>query len=346
MASYRGVTPEAGTTLWQYTAGAKVSGIRGPVDMSRLLADPTTFATLADGVTLTPWPATAPGAPVAVTTTPAVNAATVRWLPPDAGSSGISGYTASIAPADASAAPQVRSVGPGTTAATFTGLTNAVPYVVTVQARNAVGAGTVAAPTAVVVPQNPTALAAAGPSAIAYGATATLQGVLTRTDLAAPIAGVPVTVATRPAGASRWTTLATLTTDATGTVTQTVAPAVNSEVRFSYAGDVGVQPASVVRSVVVRRLVSASLSSTTTRVGHGVVLVGRGTPNLAHARVICQQYAGGSWHAVQRALTGRYGWYHFTLTPTSAGSSAYRVVIGAASGVGYGVSPSVTLNAA
>src|SRR5207302_1156956 len=48
MAAYHGSTPDAGATLWQYTAGAKVSGIHGPVDMSRLLADPATFDALAD----------------------------------------------------------------------------------------------------------------------------------------------------------------------------------------------------------------------------------------------------------------------------------------------------------
>src|SRR5437763_1109876 len=121
MASYRGVAPEAGATLWQYTAGAKVSGIRGPVDMSRLLADPTTFDAMADGVTPTPWPDAAPGAPAAVHADPSVNGATVRWLPGDAGSSGITGYTITVTPADGSAAAQSVSVDAMSTAATFAG---------------------------------------------------------------------------------------------------------------------------------------------------------------------------------------------------------------------------------
>ena len=155
-------TPDAGATLWQYTAGAKVSGIKGLVDMSKLLADPTTFDALADGTVATPWPASAPGTPVAVKAAPGVGSATVSWLPPDAGTAGITGYTVTIAPADASAPAQTVSIGPIDGQATFTGLTNGAAYTFTVQARNARRPGAVAAPTTTVVPQNPTALAVSG----------------------------------------------------------------------------------------------------------------------------------------------------------------------------------------
>src|SRR5438309_11298439 len=105
MAAYHGSTPDAGATLWQYTAGAKVSGIKGLVDMSKLLADPTTFDALADGTVATPWPASAPGTPVSVKGTPGVGSLTVSWLPPDAGTAGILGYMVTASPADRSAPP-------------------------------------------------------------------------------------------------------------------------------------------------------------------------------------------------------------------------------------------------
>src|SRR3954453_8218145 len=141
MAAYHGSTPDAGATLWQYTAGAKVSGIKGLVDMSKLLADPTTFDALANGTVATPWPASAPGTPPAAKAVPGVGTATVSWLPPDAGTAGVTGYTVTVAPAEGSAKPLSASVGPLSTHTVFTGLHNALPYKFTVQARNAVGQG-------------------------------------------------------------------------------------------------------------------------------------------------------------------------------------------------------------
>ena len=330
MAAYHGTTPDAGATLWQYTAGAKVAGITGAVDMSRFLADPATFDALADGTVATPWPDAAPGAPVSVGSTPGVNSATVSWLPPDAGSTAITGYTATIAPADASAAPLTQSVGATAHAATFTGLTNGVPYVATVVARNAVGAGAVAAPTTTVVPQNPTRLVVTGPSLVTYGAAATLGATLTRADTGAPLAGVPVRVATRPAGASTWTSLATLTTDGTGAVTQLVTPLRNTQVRFVYAGAVGMQPAVSVQTLSVRRLLS--LTATATK------FYGRGNPVVARVAVTLQRLTGGRWVYVARTTTGAFGWYGFA----RPAAGAYRTIIAATSAYAQGYSAETT----
>ena len=143
--------------------------------MSELLADPTTFDALADGTVATPWPPTAPGKPVSVKGAPGVArygvlAAAGRrhrrhhWLHGD------------LAPADASAPAQTVELGPTTGKATFTGLTNGAAYTFTVQARNGVGRGIIAAPTTTVVPQNPTAFTASGPSVLSYGAAATVHG--------------------------------------------------------------------------------------------------------------------------------------------------------------------------
>jgi GH25 family lysozyme M1 (1,4-beta-N-acetylmuramidase) len=329
MAAYHGSTPDAGATLWQYTAGAKVSGIAGPVDMSRLLADPATFDALADGTVVTPWPATAPAAPVSVRATPTVNGATVRWLPPDAGSSAISGYTVTITRADHSSSTRAVNVGATAVSATVTGLTNGVPYVFTAQARNAVGAGAVAAPTATVVPQNPTRLVATGPAMLTYGASATLQAALTRADTGAALATVPVTVSTRQAGTTTWHWLASTKTDATGHVAQTVRPTGNLDVRFAYAGAVGMQPASSVRTVSVRRLLSLTAS--------GSKFFGRSTPVVAGVRVNLQRLSASGWTIVARTTTGRLGWYGFARRP----AGTYRAVIAATSRMAKGYSPNM-----
>jgi len=329
MAAYHGSTPDAGATLWQYTAGAKVSGIKGLVDMSKLLADPTTFNALADGTVATPWPASAPGTPVAVKATPGVGSATVSWLPPDAGTAGITGYTVTVTPAGASAPAKTASIGPMTGKATLTGLTNGAAYSFTVQARNAVGSGTVAAPATTVVPLNPTALTAAAPYVMAYGATANVTAVLTRADTHAPLAGLPVTVSTRQWGTSTWKWLASTTTDANGAVSQAVTASHNFEVRLSYAGATGMQPASVVKTVWVRRLLSLTASSSK--------FYGRGTPAIAGVRVNLQHYANGAWHIVARTTTGRLGWYAFTRRP----AGTYRAVIAATSAFARGFSPTL-----
>src|SRR3954453_9168119 len=65
MASY-GSGVGASATLWQYTSTAKVRGIRGSVDMSRLVAPTTSWKALSDGRPSTAWPATVPGPPQAV----------------------------------------------------------------------------------------------------------------------------------------------------------------------------------------------------------------------------------------------------------------------------------------
>ena len=331
MEAYHGSTPDAGATLWQYTAGAKVSGIKGLVDMSKLLADPTTFNALADGTVPTPWTASAPGTPVSVKATPGVGSATVSWLPPDAGTAGILGYTLTITPADASAPAKTLSVGPMSNHAVFTGLTNGAPYNYTVQARNGVGSGAIAAPTTTVVPQNPTALAASGPAVLWYGATATMTAVLTRADTQAVMPGTPVTVSTRQLGTSTWKWLSSLTTDDSGAVSQAVTAAHNLEVRFSYAGGTGVQPASAVKTVWVHRLLS--LKATASK------FYGRGTPAVAGVRVNLQHYSSGSWHVVARTKTGRYGWYSFARRP----AGTYRAVIFATTAFTRGFSPNLTV---
>ena len=331
MAAYHGSTPDAGATLWQYTAGAKVSGIKGLVDMSKLLADPTTFDALSDGTVATPWPPAAPGTPVAVKAVPGVGSATVSWLPPDAGTAGITGYTVTIAPADASSPAQTAAIGPMTGKATFTGLANGAPYVFTVQARNGVGRGPVAAPATTVVPQNPTALTVSGPAVLAYGATATVRGVLTRADTHGALSGVPVAVATRPAGTSSWKWLATVTTDAGGAVAQTITASRNLEVRLSYAGAVGMQPAAAVKSIWVRRSLSLTASASK--------LFGLGNPVIGGVQVNLQRFTSGGWRIIARTKTGRYGWFAFA----RPGAGAYRAVIAPTSAFARGYSPVVHL---
>jgi lysozyme len=343
MAAYRGSTPDAGTTLWQYTSAAKVSGIRGGVDMSRLLADPATFGALADGTVATAWPATPPAAPVAVTATPTVAGATVSWLPPDAGSSRITSYAVTVAPADGSAPAMTQKVGAAHAVATFTGLQPGVPYVAGVVARNAAGTSAAATALAPVVPQTATQMTVTAPRLVSYGTQAEVDGVLTRADTGLPLAGATVVVATRPAGSAAWTSAGVATTDVDGHVAQLLTPDRNVDVRLTYAGDIGLAPAVAVVSVRVRKVVAAALSSATTTVGLPVTVRGRVRPVEARVRVTLQQRVAGRWRGLQSRRTGRYGGFLFTITPTATGSSRYRIAAAATAARAAGWSPALTL---
>jgi len=342
MAAYSGGV-NVGATLWQYTAGATVTGIKGKVDMSKLLADPSTWAAISDGSKPTPWPATAPGVPASVHVSPGVHSAVVSWLPADAGSSALSGYTVSVARADGTGTAKTVAMSSTTVSTTVGSLTAAVPYVVTVRARNAVGSGT-ASSAKTVVPQFPTAATSSGPGLIAYGSKAALSAVFTRADTHAPLVGVPVTVYARAHGASTWTSYGSLVTDATGRVNRVFTPGRNDDFRFRYGGTSGVAPVEVQRTVLVRPVVSATLSSSSTAVQHSVVMSGTASPVVPGLRVVSEVFSGGHWRILQAKTLGTHGGFSFVLTTFKPGYSTYRVVVAAMSSRVAGASRGLTLH--
>ena len=147
-------------SLWQHTASARVPGIVGNVDMNRFAGDATAFAAFADGTVATPWPLTAPLAPVAVKGSPGARSASVRWVPSDDGGEVATSYTVTITPGGS----QVTLPGTSTTAS-FTGLTEGTAYSFTVTATNRLGTSPVSGASVPVTargdaPAAPTALLA------------------------------------------------------------------------------------------------------------------------------------------------------------------------------------------
>ena len=329
MATYHG-SVDAGATLWQYTAGATVSGIKGRVDMSKLLADPTTFAQLSDGTTPTPWPASAPGVPASVHVAPGVSSASVTWRPADAGTSPLSSYVVTVARADGSDAPRTITMSNYHVSTVITGLSPTVPYAVTVVARNAVGTGTPSS-AKTVVPQYPTAASMSAPAIVRYGQAAPVTALFVRADNHTPLANARVNIAMRPHGGSTWTSYGSLVTDATGHVARTFVPRRNDDIRFSYSGATGFAPASVIKTVLVRPIVAAHLSAASVRVNHSVVMSGSVTPGVAGVRVVSEVYRAGHWKVLQVGRTGANGGFRFVLTPRLRGTATYRVVLAATS---------------
>src|SRR3954447_4425328 len=102
MASYSGGVG-SGPMLWQYTSRATVRGIRGSVDMSRLIAPASSWKSFSDGRPLTAWPAQAPRAPQLASAASAPRRAAEAWMPGDSGSKAVQSYRVTASPGGASA---------------------------------------------------------------------------------------------------------------------------------------------------------------------------------------------------------------------------------------------------
>ncbi|NUP54150.1 MAG: DUF1929 domain-containing protein [Catenulispora sp.] len=99
--------------------------------------------------------ATVPSAPIGVAATAGDSSATLNWTAPADGGSPVTSYTITPYADGVAGTPTVLTGSPPASAATLTGLTNAVPYTFTVSAANAIGAGPASQPSNTVAP-NPT----------------------------------------------------------------------------------------------------------------------------------------------------------------------------------------------
>lgn len=312
MASYSGPVDDA-ATLWQYTAGATVNGIRGHVDMSRLVADREMWPTLSDGSTGTPWPAAVPGAAQRVHADAAAGRATVSWMPGDPGSTAIDHYRITASPGG-----ETRVVPATRLSAVVDGLQNGTPYTFSVTAFNKHGAGRLTDPTDAVTPMIPTALTVAGAPSAQYGRDARVRLRFTRPDTDRALRGRDLVVEKRVAGTDQWLPWRTVTTTDRGWASVTVHhPSHSLALRYTYDGPVGVRSARQVVAVTVHNDVSARVSRHRVHSGHPVVMRGHIAPGVGGVTVRRQAYYGGRWHLAATTTTGADGGYSFTFRPTA-----------------------------
>jgi GH25 family lysozyme M1 (1,4-beta-N-acetylmuramidase) len=337
MASY-GSGVDSSASLWQYTSSASVRGIRGSVDMSKLVATSQRWRALSDGRTRTRWPAQVPGPPQSVWAKARAGRATVTWLPGDTGSTSLKSYRVTASPGGASV------VVAGTqTSVTMTGLHNGTSYTFTVRGISAVGAGADSLATGAVTPMVPTTLTMQVASSSVYGKAVRVRATLSRPDTGARLAGRTVQVQTRPVGTSAWGRAVDVVTNDKGRATAWLRPASDVDVRVSYTGPVGWSPSRARSRLLVATGVSATLSATEVPLGTPVVLTGAIDPASVGVPVTEQIWRSGSWHVVQTAVTDATGAFSFAVAPVMAGVKHYRVVVGALDGREPGTSAVVTL---
>ncbi len=335
MASYHApVDPSA--TLWQYTAGASVRGIRGSVDMSRLVASPESWSTLADGRSPNPWPASTPGAPQSVHTASGDGVVTVSWLPGDSGSVPIRRYRVTMTPGDRTKVVDSLDFG-----VRFGGLDNGAEYSFTVTGVNGRGAGSASEPVTE-VPLVPVTMTVPDPTT-EYGDDARVRVRLTRTDTGRPLDGREVRLERRDEVTGEWTVVRTLVTGGHGWDALTFdRPEHSIDLRLTFVAPDGWQQVQRDVSVLVTNDVSAHLSRSRVHSGHPVTISGRIDPAVGGVTVRRQAFYRHRWHVLQKMRTADDGSYSFTFTPHSKvrSTKVLRVVVRAFDGRARGLSPS------
>jgi lysozyme len=331
--------PAPGADMWQSTDKAKISGIPGGVDQSEFLgASGLPWASLSNGTVATPWKAAAPSAPVTVQATPLGGSVTVSWLPGDAGTSIVTGYTVTTAPGG-----KTVTVGPGTFHATVTGLSTTASYTFTVTATNAVGTSPASAPTTAVIPTIPTVLNASVKPSLSYGSTLPLAATLLRADTHAALPDQKVLVFRRTSDSAPWRQIRVLATDTAGSVSSTLRPSRSAQLEAVFPGAKGVARSTAFENYAVRPLVTAALSAKTIRHNGYVAITGSVSPYVAGTRIVRQSLVRGIWTTRAESKVSRHGTFRFAIHPLKKAVSTYRIVVAAAHGRAAGFSAHLTL---
>jgi hypothetical protein len=167
----------------------------------------------------------------------------------------------------------------------------------------------------------------ASASAIMYTGGVTLRSKVTRVDTAAGVAGVPMTLYAKAKNATRWTTVTTVTSSATGDVASLQKPAVSTYYMWGYNGSpdlLGSRSAAVL--VQVRPAMSSYLTPAAIRLGASTVLYGYLNPPHAGMTVYLQRRSGTSWVAMTTGKLATNGKFAFSIKPATRGTFTYRVV--------------------
>lgn len=275
-----GGRPITGYTVTASPGGLTAAGLASPIVISGLSNGTAYSFTVAarnavgSGAPSAPssavTPASVPGAPTAVVAVGGNAQLSVGFVAPvDAGGAPITAYTVTASPGGATASGAAAPIVLG-------GLSNGVPYTVTVTASNAVGAGLPSAPSAAVTPSTtpgaPTAVLA-----VAANASASVAFSVPASDGGAPITGYTVTAS--PGGAS-----------ASGTASPIVVAGLSNGTTYSFTVQArnanGAGPASVASAGVTPAGLPGAPTAVVATAGPGLASVAFTAPASSSGAVI------------------------------------------------------------
>lgn len=181
-------------------------------------------------------------------------------------------------------------------------------------------------------------------SAVSYGSPVRLTMRLSQVG-GAGVTGRTVVLAKRAVGATAWTNVGAYKTAADGRVAINATPAVNTDYRLTYAAtDTATTSApQVIRRVLVKPVVRASLSRTSAPRNTAVRVSATVSPSHAGQPIVLQQYISGAWRGVAGANLGSTSAASWTFAKSAAGTYKYRVYKAADADHAASVSPTLTL---
>lgn len=292
-----------GWTFWQYTSDGAVAGHSGRTDLDEF--NGTDLTPLTYAYTYVPPPPPAAGPPALDTVAPAVAPAGGPDLTVTLSGSGfVSGVSSAFWNGSALATTYVS---PDQLTAVVPAALTAAPGTASIAVANGpTGEVSTALPFTVTVPPAQLSIA---PSAgvITWGQPVTLTA-----SFAQAGTGRPVRIERMQANEAAWSTVATLTADATGTASFTATPPVNTQYRavFDGAPDLGAATSPAVRVVVRQTLVLRPAPGPTraVRAGTRVAFTATVRPigSIAPPRVTFAVWhlVGGRWQRVTMRTVG------------------------------------------
>jgi hypothetical protein len=177
------------------------------------------------------------------------------------------------------------------------------------------------------VAPRPSQLTLSGAASITYGGRASLAGRLSDERTGDGVAGEPVNLFARRAGASSDQAAGSVTSAADGKVGWTRSPTATTAYRASYPGSGTYGTANSARVTIgVRTRVTARRSASTVRAGQTLTVTGAVGPNHRGQRVYLQRLAGGRWRTVATTTLTSASGYRLRVRPSVRGRLSYRVL--------------------
>jgi lipoprotein-anchoring transpeptidase ErfK/SrfK len=283
-------------------------------------------------VVLTAAPAYAAADPTTVTALaakPADKQVTLTWVnPADADFAGVTVVEKQGATPPADPADGEQSIPTTAQRLTVTGLVNGTTYSFAVFTRNTAGA--VSQPAVVQADPVPalftTLTIAATPATVTYGSHPVLRATLRRSDTGAAVAGETVDVYRQPYGASGYSHVYRLTTNAYGIAAVVASPGVYTRWYAAHPGNPSFAASSSSPvGTTVRAKVSVTRSPAAVQQNVASAITATVTPNHAGDKVLLQRWYGNAWHFAGAAYLSTWSVATFRVATSEIGTRTYRV---------------------